>query len=141
MAALAGCDLVLHAGDVCGPEVLAELRMIAPVIAVRGNNDRGAWGETLPDTTTVTIGEVPVVMVHDINTLPPSAARGARIVIYGHSHQPRKETRDGILYFNPGSAGPRRFRLPISLGRLDVTGGRIQARLLDLEAGGRRRDP
>jgi uncharacterized protein len=124
---------VLHAGDVCGPEVLAALREIAPVIAVRGNNDHGPWAEALPETTTVMLGEVPVVMVHDIKRLPPAALHGARIVISGHSHQPRKELRDGVLFFNPGSAGPRRFRLPISVGRIDVTAGRIRATLVDLE--------
>jgi uncharacterized protein len=141
MRALAGCDLVLHAGDVCGPEVLAALRAIAPVIVVRGNNDHGPWAEALPETATVRIGEVSVVMVHDIKTLPPAGAREARIVISGHSHQPRKEVRDGVLFFNPGSAGPRRFRLPISVGRIDVTGGRIRATLIDLERTRRRPDP
>jgi uncharacterized protein len=140
LRALVGCDLVLHAGDVCGPEVLSALREIAPVIAVRGNNDHGPWAEALPETATVRLGEVAVVMVHDIKTLPPAATRGARIVISGHSHQPRKEMRDGVLYFNPGSAGPRRLRLPISVGRIEVTGGRIRATLVDLEHA-RRRDP
>ena len=138
--ALAGCDLLLHAGDVCGPEVLAALREIAPVIAVRGNNDHGPWAEALPETATVMVGDVSVVMVHDIKTLPAAAARGAGIVISGHSHQPRKEVRDGVLFFNPGSAGPRRFRLPISVGRIDVTAGRIRATLVDLESARRPRD-
>jgi predicted phosphodiesterase len=100
---------------------------------VRGNNDHGPWAEALPETTTVMLGEVPVVMVHDIKTLPPAAVQGVRIVISGHSHQPRKEVRDGVLYFNPGSAGPRRFHLPISMGRIDVTGGRVRATLVLLE--------
>lgn len=117
----------------CGPDVLAALREIAPLIAVRGNNDHGRWAEALAETATVMVGGVSVLMVHDLATLPPAALAGARIVIAGHSHQPRKAEQDGILFFNPGSAGPRRFRLPISLGRIDVTGGRIRASLVDLE--------
>jgi putative phosphoesterase len=125
---------VLHAGDICGPEVIEALREVAPVVAVRGNNDHGPWAEALPETATLVVEGVPIVIVHDLKTLPPEAARGARVVICGHSHQPRKETRDGVLFFNPGSAGPRRFRLPISVGRIDVAGGKVRARLVDLEA-------
>lgn len=132
LAALRGSDLVLHAGDVCGPEVLEALREIAPVIAVRGNNDHGAWAATLPETATVSVGGIALLVVHDLATLTPEKARGARVVVSGHSHRPAKEVRDGVLYFNPGSAGPRRFRLPISIGRLDVARGRVRATLLDL---------
>ena len=137
LVALRGCDLVLHAGDVCGPEVLQALREIAPVIAVRGNNDHGPWAEVLPETATVSLDGISVLMVHDVKTLPFDAARRVDVVIAGHSHQPRRERRDGVLFFNPGSAGPRRFRLPISMGRLDVEGGRLRAILIDLEHGGR----
>jgi putative phosphoesterase len=133
LRALAGSDLLLHAGDVCGPEVLEALREIAPVIAVRGNNDHGRWAEALPETATLTLGGVAVVMVHDLATLSAAARAGAGLVISGHSHQPRKAEQDGVLFFNPGSAGPRRFRLPISLGRLDVTQAGIRATLVDLE--------
>lgn len=133
LRALRGCDLVLHAGDICGPEVLEALREIAPVIAVRGNNDHGPWAEALPETVTVDLAGISVVMVHDLKTLLPAAVRGADVIISGHSHQPRKEVRDGVLYFNPGSAGPRRFHLPISIGRLDVTRRRVRATLFDLE--------
>jgi putative phosphoesterase len=136
LRALDGSDLVLHAGDICGPDVLQALREIAPVIAVRGNNDHGPWADALPETATVELGSVPVLVVHDIKTLRPGATRGARVVISGHSHRPSKEVRDGVLYFNPGSAGPRRFTLPVSLGRLDVVGDRVRATLVDL---GRRR--
>jgi putative phosphoesterase len=132
LRALRGCDLVLHAGDICGPDVLQALREIAPVIAVRGNNDHGPWADALPETAIVELGSVSVLMVHDIQTLRPGAARGVRIVISGHSHRPLKEVRDGVLYFNPGSAGPRRFTLPISLGRLDVSGDRVRTTLVDL---------
>jgi uncharacterized protein len=118
---------------VCGPDVLDALREIAPVIVVRGNNDQGRWAEALPETATLTLGGVSVVIVHDLATLPEAARTGAGIVISGHSHQPRKAEQDGILFFNPGSAGPRRFRLPISLGRIDVTPGGLRASLIDLE--------
>jgi putative phosphoesterase len=140
LLALAGCDLLLHAGDICGPDVLDALREIAPVIAVRGNNDHGRWAEALPETATVTLGGISVLMVHDLATLSSAALAGAGLVISGHSHQPRKVEQDGVVFFNPGSAGPRRFRLPISLGRIDVTGSGLRARLVDLEPDGRR-DP
>ena len=117
----------------CGPDVLDALREIAPVIAVRGNNDHGRWAEALPETATVTLGGVSVLMVHDLATLTSAALAGAGLVISGHSHQPRKAEQDGVVFFNPGSAGPRRFRLPISLGRIDVTGGGIRTSLVDLE--------
>jgi putative phosphoesterase len=132
LRALRGCDLVLHAGDVCGPEVLEALRAIAPVVAVRGNNDHGPWADALPETATLTLGGLAVVVVHDVHTLSAAAAAGARVVISGHSHRPGNETREGVLFFNPGSAGPRRFRLPISVGRLDVHDGRIEATIVDL---------
>jgi uncharacterized protein len=137
LRALRGCDLVLHAGDICGPDVLQALREIAPVIAVRGNNDHGPWADALPETAIVELGAVSVLIVHDLKTLRPGATRGLRVVISGHSHRPSKEVRDGVLYFNPGSAGPRRFTLPVSLGRLDVTGDRVRTTLVDL---GRPRD-
>ena len=132
LRALRGSDLILHAGDVCGPEVLQALRDIAPVIAVRGNNDHGPWAEALPETTVVELGAMKALMVHDLKTLRPGAVRGVQVVISGHSHQPRKETRDGVLYFNPGSAGPRRFTLPISMGRLQVVGHHVRATIVDL---------
>ena len=94
--------------------MLQALWEIAPVIAVRGNNDHGPWADALPETTVVALGAVSALMVHDLKTLRPGAVRDVQIVISGHSHQPKKETRDGVLYFNPGSAGPRRFTLPIS---------------------------
>jgi hypothetical protein len=132
MRALRDCDLVLHAGDIGGPEVLQALGEIAPVIAVLGNNDHGPWAEALPAEVAVDLAGVTLVMVHDLNTLSPDMAEQADVVVSGHSHQPRKEEIGGVLYFNPGSAGPRRFRLPISMGRLDVKDGRIRATLLDL---------
>jgi uncharacterized protein len=141
LQALGGSDLILHAGDICGPEVLEALREIAPVIAVRGNNDHGPWADALPETAVVELGALSALMVHDLETLRPGAVRDVQVVISGHSHQPKKETREGVLYFNPGSAGPRRFTLPISMGRLDVEGGRVRANLVDLGAGRRRGRP
>ncbi len=124
LEALAGVDLIVHAGDVGGPEVLEALGAIAPVHAIRGNVDVGSpWAEGLPDTRVVEVGEVRLYLIHDVKALEiDPAAEGVDVVVCGHSHQPRMETEDGVLYFNPGSCGPRRFSLPIVLGRLTVTG-------------------
>jgi uncharacterized protein len=131
--ALRGSDLILHAGDICGFEVVEALREIAPVTAVRGNNDHDPWGSSLPETVTVEIGGVRIHMLHDLRELAiDPKAEGVSIVVAGHSHQPMRERREGILHFNPGSAGPRRFRLPISVGRLDVRAGRVSARIVVL---------
>jgi uncharacterized protein len=134
VAALAGVERIVHAGDIGSPEVIAALQRIAPVSAVRGNNDRDAWAAAIPETDVVEIGAVSLYVLHDLHELDldPRAA-GFAAVIAGHSHQPRMEERAGVLYLNPGSAGPRRFKLPISLARLTVTGARVQARLVTLE--------
>ena len=126
VAALHGCDLILHAGDVGRPEVLDRLREIAPVVAVRGNVDRGVWADALPLTETIDLGRFQVHMLHERRALGVDAktARYAA-VIYGHSHRAEAETDAGVLYLNPGSAGPRRFRLPVTLARLDVSGSRL----------------
>ena len=133
VAALRGVERILHAGDVGAPEVLRALAELAPVTAVRGNNDRGPWAGRLQLTATVVVGGVKLYVLHDLKSLAvdPRAA-GIAAVIAGHSHQPRQEARDGILYFNPGSAGPRRFRLPVSVGRLVISGARITGRLVGL---------
>lgn len=129
-----GSTHIVHAGDVCGPHVLAELRGIAPVTAVRGNNDVGGWARALPHSTLLKVEHVNILIVHDLATLAlDPASRGADVVVFGHSHRPLVERRDGILYVNPGSAGPRRFRLPISVAHLLVTDGRIEACLTELE--------
>lgn len=131
--ALRGSDLILHAGDICGFEIVEELREIAPVTAVRGNNDHDPWGSRLPETVTIDVGSVRIHMLHDLHQLAiDPAAEGVDVVVAGHSHQPLRERRAGILHFNPGSAGPRRFRLPISVGRLAVRGGRVFARVVVL---------
>ena len=133
VAALAGVERIVHAGDIGSPDVLAALERIAPVSAVRGNNDRDAWAAAIPETEVIEIGGVSLYVLHDLHELDldPRAA-GFVAVIAGHSHQPRQEERDGVLYFNPGSAGPRRFRLPISLGRLTIAGGRVTGSLMTL---------
>ena len=134
LAALAGVERIVHAGDIGAPDVLDALGRIAPVTAVRGNNDRERWAADIPETDVLEIGEVSLYVLHDLHELDldPRAA-GFAAVIAGHSHQPRMEERDGVLYLNPGSAGPRRFKLPISLARLTVTGGRLQAELVTLD--------
>lgn len=134
LRALDGADLIVHAGDVGGPEVLVALRAVAPVVAVRGNNDRGVWASTLPGTDVVETGGRSLYVLHDLKELDldPRAA-GFDAVIAGHSHQPRIERRDGVLYLNPGSAGPRRFRLPVALAWLDVGGARLEAEIVQLD--------
>ncbi|HXD42858.1 MAG TPA: metallophosphoesterase family protein [Ramlibacter sp.] len=134
-AFLQGSDFIVHAGDIGNPGILAELAAIAPVTAVRGNNDRGGWAEQLPLTEFLRVGEVFIYLIHDLAELDidPSAA-GVQVVVSGHSHQPAIEERDGILYVNPGSAGPRRFKLPIAAGELMVTGRSVSARTVQLPA-------
>jgi putative phosphoesterase len=134
VAALHGVERIVHAGDIGSPEVLAALQRIAPVAAVRGNNDRERWAAAIPETEVVEIGGVSLYVVHDLHELDldPRAA-GFAAVIAGHSHQPRLAECDGVLYLNPGSAGPRRFTLPVSLARLTVEGRRVRAELLPLE--------
>lgn len=131
---LAGSQLIIHCGDICEPGVLAELRRIAPVTAVRGNNDHGAWADTLPQYELLPVGATCLYIIHDLAQMdidPVSA--GVAVVLSGHSHKPGIERRAGILYVNPGSAGPRRFKLPISAGELIVEGESVTPRLVDLE--------
>jgi putative phosphoesterase len=134
--ALRGSDMIVHAGDIGSPDVLRELEELAPVVAVRGNNDRGAWAEDLPLTTDFELGRASIYVIHDVNELSidPRAA-GHAVVIAGHSHRPLSEARGGVLFFNPGSAGPRRFRLPISIGHLIIEGSRVNGLLETLEVG------
>jgi putative phosphoesterase len=132
--ALCGSDLILHAGDVGAPEILEALAQVAPVTAIRGNVDTAPWARALPETEVVEAGGVLIYILHDLGQLDlkPEAA-GFRVVVYGHTHKPRIEEKNGVLYFNPGSAGPRRFHLPVSVGRLTITAGRVRAELVDLE--------
>ena len=134
VAALQGCSRIIHAGDVGKPEILAALARIAPTTAVRGNVDRGTWALALPPWEMLFVEDATIYVLHDFNDLEidPTAA-GVRIVISGHSHQPSAVEKGGVLYLNPGAAGPRRFRLPVTLARLEVhRGGRVDTRLIDL---------
>jgi uncharacterized protein len=131
--ALAGVEMIIHAGDIGTPAVLEALHSIAPVVAVRGNNDTDEWARALPDTEVVELGDVALYVLHDVHELDldPGAA-GFHAVISGHSHRPSIATRRGVLYVNPGSAGPRRFKLPISLAQLHIQGATVEAQLITL---------
>jgi uncharacterized protein len=131
MAALRGAEHIIHAGDVGKPEILQQLGEIAPVTAVRGNIDKGTWALKLPETQVVELSGISIYVLHDLGTLDlkPQAA-GFKVVISGHSHVPKQELRDGVLYFNPGSAGPRRFKLPITVGRLVCEGEGVRAEII-----------
>jgi len=132
---LQGCVHILHAGDICRPEVLEDLGRIAPVTAVRGNNDQGAWAERLPVQCTAEFAGVRVHLLHDLAELAIDPAREAvQVVLSGHSHRPLVQPRGGVLFVNPGSAGPRRFTLPISLGELWIEDGQVRAGLHTLAA-------
>ena len=128
---LRGSDHIVHGGDVCDPSVLEALGALAPLTPVRGNNDRGAWAERLRESELVRLGEIFLYAVHDLAEIDiePRAA-GVRVVVSGHSHRPSVEERDGVLYVNPGSAGPRRFRLPIAAAELAVEGERVAAKIV-----------
>jgi len=132
--ALRGSERIIHAGDVGNPEILHQLAAIAPVTAVRGNIDEGAWARKLPETEVVDVGGISIYVLHNLDQLDlkPEAA-GFAAVIYGHSHVPKQEMRNGALYFNPGSAGPRRFKLPISVGRLSVQRGKVLGEIVVIE--------
>lgn len=134
LRALRGVELVLHAGDIGAADVLDALRAVAPVVAVRGNNDRGAWARAIPERVTQEIGRHRVHVVHDLNELDlDPVAAGVDVVIAGHSHRPSIALRDGVLFLNPGSAGPRRFTLPISVATLTLGPRRPRARLITLD--------
>jgi putative phosphoesterase len=130
---LRGSDFIIHAGDICGPTVIDELARVAPVTAVRGNNDRGAWAGALAETELVRMGGIYIYVIHDLAQLDidPNAA-GVQVVVSGHSHKPLIEEREGVIFVNPGSAGPRRFKLPISVAELLVEGGSVSARIVEL---------
>jgi putative phosphoesterase len=134
LAVLAGSDLILHAGDVGAPDVLAALRRIAPVVAVRGNNDAGPWASRLAVTKTVRAAGERLYLLHDLKELDVDpVAGGFRAVVSGHSHRAKAETRDGVVYLNPGSAGPRRFRLPVTVAHLRLDGSTASAEIVELE--------
>ena len=131
--ALRGVELILHAGDIGKPEVLERLSEAAPVTAIRGNNDRDEWARKLPDQEVIEIGGVSIYMLHDVKELDldPKDA-GHDVVIAGHSHKPVNEERGGVLYLNPGGAGPKRFKLPISVAHLTISRGKAEAEIIYL---------
>ena len=133
--ALKGSDLIVHAGDVGGVQILEQLRDIAPTFAVRGNVDTGEWAKALPMTDVVEVGQLQLYVLHDVAALDldPRAA-GFAAVIYGHSHRPDAEIRHGVLFLNPGSAGPRRFTLPIAIAKLRVVGDQLSHEMIELRA-------
>lgn len=133
VAALHGSEHIIHAGDIGAPEIIPALERIAPVTAIRGNVDHQPWARRFPETEVVELAGLHFYIIHDVNALDlnPRAA-GFALVINGHSHHPRQETKDGILYFNPGSAGPRRFTLPVTIGKLDITDGKIGASIIPI---------
>jgi putative phosphoesterase len=133
LAALQDVAHIVHGGDVGGAGVLLGLATIAPVTAVRGNNDCDAWGLSLPAHANLEIGGISIHVLHDIADFVPASVHAARVVVVGHSHKPAITERDGLLIVNPGSAGPRRFRLPISVAMLEIRDGRITARLVELD--------
>jgi uncharacterized protein len=134
IAYLAGSDFIIHAGDIIGATILNELNRIAPVTAVRGNNDKGAWADALPQYEVLEVDGVAIYILHDLAELDlDPVAAGFRVVVSGHSHRPRVDERDGVLYVNPGSAGPKRFKLPISAGELHVAGGKVEANLVTFD--------
>ncbi len=133
LSALQGSDQIIHAGDVGDPEILDRLSEIAPVTAVRGNVDQESWAKNIPETNILECDGVSIYVLHILESLnlKPQAA-GISAVIYGHTHVSKQETKAGVLYFNPGSAGPRRFQLPVTIGKLIVLGGNIQSQIIQL---------
>jgi uncharacterized protein len=133
LEALRGSEHIIHAGDIGAPEIIPGLEKIAPVTAIRGNVDREPWATRFPETQVVELDGVFLYVIHDVSTLDlnPRAA-GFAVVISGHSHQPKQERKDGILYFNPGSAGPRRFKLPVTVGILEIVGGNLNGKIIEL---------
>lgn len=131
VGALRGSDYIIHAGDVGDAEILKQLNAIAPVTAVRGNVDREPWARKLPETQVLEAGGISIYILHSVADLDlkPEAA-GFAAVVSGHSHIPKQEVRNGVLYFNPGSAGPRRFKLPVSVGRLVIEGGKVRGEIM-----------
>ena len=133
LAFLQGCDHIVHGGDIGGASILERLRAIAPLTVVRGNNDRGDWADALAETEWLQLGGLWLLAIHDLAQLDIDApAAGLRVVVSGHSHQPLHEERDGVLYLNPGSAGPRRFRLPVTAAELLIDGDTLSGRVVEL---------
>ena len=136
LAALCGSHHIIHAGDIGDPDILEKLAEIAPVTVIRGNVDRDAWANKIPLTNVLEVGGVSIHVLHNLQDLDlkPEAA-GFGVVVYGHSHVPKQETKNGVLYFNPGSAGARRFRLPVTIGRLKIKDGKVSGEIVELFPG------
>ena len=133
VAFLRGCDHIIHGGDIGKPQILEALAGLAPVTAVRGNNDKDAWAAHLPETALLEIGGLQIYLLHDLAQLDIDPRRsGVRVVVSGHSHRALVQERDGVLFINPGSAGPRRFRLPITIAELLLDAGRVTPSIQDL---------
>jgi putative phosphoesterase len=131
---LRGCKLIIHGGDIGGVQILDELASLAPVTAVRGNNDVGAWAQRLKETELIRVGGVFLYVIHDLKEMElDPRAQGIRVVVSGHSHKPLIEERQGVLFVNPGSAGRRRFKLPIAIAELLIEGDAVTARIVNLE--------
>ena len=134
LAALKGADLIIHAGDIGKPDVLQPLKAIAPLVAIKGNVDKNGWATLLPETKALKIGEVRVYVIHNVNELDFNpASRGYQVVISGHSHKPLIARRDGVLFVNPGSAGPRRLKLPVAMAKLWLDGRNLRAKIIYLD--------
>lgn len=133
LAALQGCDYLIHGGDIGNPEILEALQAIAPLTVVRGNNDTDdAWACDVPYEAVLRIGDVAIYTTHILADVPKSLPEGVNVVVTGHSHRPLQQMRDGVLFINPGSAGPRRFKLPITVGMLHIEGDEVRGELIEL---------
>jgi uncharacterized protein len=131
--AFTGVDLILHGGDIGSAEVIDALRALAPVVAVRGNNDNGQWADAIPETEVVHVDEATIFMLHDLKEVDlRSGFPNFHAVVSGHSHKPSVERREGVLFVNPGSAGPRRFKLPVTVARLTIHGSSVNGEILEL---------
>jgi uncharacterized protein len=136
LAALRGSDYIIHAGDIGDHTILKALAEIAPVTAIRGNIDRDAWAQKIPATNVLEVSGVSFYILHNLTELDlkPEAA-GFQVLVSGHTHKAKSETRNGVLYFNPGSAGPRRFRLPVTVGKLQIKDGKVSAEIIEILPG------
>jgi putative phosphoesterase len=134
LAALQGSEVIVHAGDIGKPEVLDSFSSVAPVIAIKGNNDRDPWAKKIPDVLNLEINGIKIHVIHNVNELEADPAdEGIRVIVSGHSHKPGLVERDKILFINPGSAGPRRFKLPVAVGKLWINRGKVHAEIIELK--------
>lgn len=134
LEALRGCDFLIHGGDIGKPEILEALREIAPLTVVRGNNDTDdAWAAEVPFDAVLRVGKLAIYVTHILADVPETLASDVRVIVTGHSHKPLQQTRHGVLYINPGSAGPRRFKLPITVGVLHIDGLDVRGELIELQ--------